>query len=118
MFYTLHRAMKFTLFCVFLFVAWKVYEHRRVFQPALIWYDVWDNGGFKQPPLRQVDGRVEKVLTSQVFMLAATNAARFNVRLMGLADPSTTSAGLCFGMARISTRTSCGIISPRRARSA
>jgi hypothetical protein len=69
-------------------VGWKAYQHRQVAEPALIWYDVWDNGGFHEKPMPMIDGRVEKVLTSQTFILTATNLNRYNVRLMGLSDPS------------------------------
>lgn len=88
MFYALHRFVKFVLFCCVVWVGWKAYQHRQVAEPALIWYDVWDNGGFREKPMPMIDGRVEKVLTSQTFILTATNMNRYNVRLMGLSDPS------------------------------
>src|SRR5678815_5654310 len=88
MFYAIHRAIKFALFCCVLWVGWKAYQHRQVAEPALIWYDVWDNGGFREQPMPTMDGRVEKVLGSQTFVLKGTNVTRYNVRLMGLRDPS------------------------------
>ena len=88
MFYALHRFVKFVLFCCVLWVGWKVYQHRQVAEPALIWYDVWDNGGFQEKPMPMIDGHVNKVLTSQTFILTATNMSRYNVRLMGLSEPS------------------------------
>jgi hypothetical protein len=87
MFYAFHRAVKFALFCALLFVGWKIYQHRHVFDPALVWYDVWDNGGFRAQPLPTLSGEVDKVLSSQSFRLRATNIF-FNVRLAGLQDPS------------------------------
>ena len=90
MFYTIHRAIKFLLFCGLLLVGWKAYQHRRVAEPAVIWYEVWDNGGFRQKPMPVVNGAVERVLSSQTFTMKTTNAAapRVNVRLLGLEDPS------------------------------
>jgi len=88
MFYAIHRTIKFALFCGVLWVVWKAYEHRQVAEPALIWYDVWDNGGFNEKPMPMLNGHVEKVLSSQTFIMSGTNHARFNVRLMGLRDPS------------------------------
>src|SRR3954447_24252938 len=90
MFYALHRAVKLVLFCFVLWIGWKVYQHRQVAEPALIWYDVWDNGGFREKPMPIIDGRVEKVLSSQTFVLSATNLNRYNVRLTGLSEPSKT----------------------------
>ena len=89
MFYAIHRAIKFTLFCCALWVGWKLYEHRHVAEPALIWYDVWDNGGFREKPMPTVTGVVERVLTSQTFIMKTTNSApRLNVRLLALHEPS------------------------------
>src|ERR1041385_5864152 len=88
MFYALHRAVKFVVFCCVVWVGWKAYQHREVAEPALIWYDVWDNGGFNEKPMPMIDGRVNKVMTSQTFILTATNMSRYNVRLMGLTEPS------------------------------
>jgi hypothetical protein len=89
MFYTLHRAVKFLLFCGWLFVAWKVYEQRRALDPAIIWYEVWENGGFREKPNPTVNGVAQSVLNSQTFTLHTTNnAALLNVRLLGLQDPS------------------------------
>jgi len=88
MFYAIHRTIKFTLFCCALWVVWKAYEHRQVVEPAFIWYDVWDNGGFDEKPMPKISGHVEKVLSSQTFILTKTNSVRYNVRLMGLRDPS------------------------------
>src|ERR1051325_8004663 len=91
MFYALHRAVKFVLLCCVLWVGWKANQHRQVAEPALIWYDVWDNGGFQEKPMPMIDGSVYKVLTSQTFILTATNMTRYNVRLMGLSEPSKNS---------------------------
>jgi len=88
MFYALHRAIKFALFCGVLWVLWKAYEHREVAEPALIWYDVWDNSGFNEKPMPTLDAHVERVLSSQTFVMFATNHVRYNVRLSGLRDPS------------------------------
>jgi hypothetical protein len=88
MFYTLHRALKLAFFCALIFVGYEIYLHRQVFEPALIWYDVWDNGGFNAPPLPAMRGHVEKVLSSQTFTFRGTNATRYNVRLTGLREPS------------------------------
>ena len=88
MFYAIHRAIKFVLFLCVLWVGWKVWQNRQVAEPALSWYDVWDNGGFREHSMPTMDGRVEKVLGSQTFVLKGTNVNRYNVRLMGLRDPS------------------------------
>jgi hypothetical protein len=89
MFYTLHRAVKFLFLCCWLFVAWKLYQHRRAMEPAVIWYEVWENGGFREKPKPTVSGVAESVLNSQTFTLKTTNNAAFlNVRLLGLRDPS------------------------------
>lgn len=88
MFYTIHRAVKFLLLCVVLGIGWKIYERRAMFEPALIWYDVWENGGFNAPKVEIVSGRVLHVLNSQTFLLAPKKGARLNVRLMGLRDPN------------------------------
>jgi hypothetical protein len=89
MFYTLHRAVKFLLFCGWLFVGWKVYQHRRVMEPAVIWYEVWENGGLREKPKPTVNGVAQAVLNSQTFILKTTNnATLLNVRLLGLRDPS------------------------------
>jgi hypothetical protein len=90
MFYTIHRAIKIFLWCCVLFVGWKIYQHRRVAEPAVIWYEVWDNGGFREKPMPVVDGVVERVLSSQTFAMKTTNAAaqRVNVRLLGLEESS------------------------------
>src|SRR4051812_11128823 len=88
MFYALHRTMKFLLLCAFVGAGWRVYENRQVFEPALIWYDVWDNGGLNEKDtMPSVSGEVEQILNSQTFVLRSTNAMRFNVRLLGLKDP-------------------------------
>jgi endonuclease YncB( thermonuclease family) len=88
MFYAIHRAIKFALFCGVVWILWKAYEHREVAEPALIWYDVWDNGGFNEKPAPTMNGHVERVLSSQTFVMAGTNHVRYNVRLAGLRDPS------------------------------
>jgi hypothetical protein len=89
MFYAIHRAIKFVLFCCLLWVGWKMYQHRDVVEPAFIWYDVWDNGGLREKPMPTVNGVVERVLNSQTFTLKTTNnSPRLNVRLLGLGEPS------------------------------
>lgn len=93
MFYAIHRAIKFALFCCLLWVGWKLYEHRHVAEPALIWYEVWDNGGFREKPMPTVIGVVERALNSQTFTLKTTNnAPRLNVRLLALREPSREAA--------------------------
>ena len=89
MFYAIHRAIKFALFCGLFFVGYKLYQHRHVAEPAVIWYQVWDNGGFREKPMPTVSGVVERVLNSQTFTLKTTNnAPRLNVRLLALREPS------------------------------
>ena len=88
MFYTIHRCIKLVCWCAVLLVAWKLYEQRAVFEPALIWYDVWDNGGLRVDEPKSIAGRVEHVIGSQTFVLATRSHKRFNVRLMGLRPPS------------------------------
>ena len=89
MFYAIHRAIKFALFCCVLWVGWKFYQHRHIAEPALIWYDVWENGGFREKPMPHLTGVVERVLTSQTFIMKTTNnAPRVNVRLLALKEPS------------------------------
>src|SRR5687767_1764713 len=88
MFYTLHRAVKFLIFLVFAGVAWKFYERREIFEPAIVWYRVWDNGGLHiTDPVRTVGGRVVRVINSQTFVLRPREGVRYNVRLMGLHEP-------------------------------
>jgi hypothetical protein len=89
MFYTIHRCIKVVAYCAALFVVWKLYEQREVFEPAVIWYDVWDNGGLRAPEPRRIAGRVLHVINSQTFVLSTRASGRFNVRLMGLKPPST-----------------------------
>src|SRR5688572_19715340 len=84
MFYTIHRCVKLLCWCAVLFVGWKLYERREVFEPALIWYDVWDNGGLRVEKGKSMAGRVHNVIGSQTFVLGARGQKRFNVRLMGL----------------------------------
>jgi hypothetical protein len=86
MFYTLHRSLKVIAYAMVLLVAWKIYERREIFEPLSIWYDVWDNGGFRVAEPRTMAGRAIHVVNSQTFVLA-TRARRFNVRLMGLKAP-------------------------------
>jgi hypothetical protein len=90
MFYAIHRAIKFLLFCCVLWVGWKIYQHRHVAEPAVIWYEVWDNGGFREKPMPVMTGFVERVLSSQTFTMITTNPAalRVNVRLLGLEEPA------------------------------
>ena len=88
MFYTIHRCVKLVCWCAVLFVGWKLYEHREVFEPALIWYDVWDNGGLHVAGPKAIAGRVDLVIGSQTFVLTTRGQKRFNVRLMGLKAPS------------------------------
>jgi hypothetical protein len=88
MFYALHRALKLMLFCAVAAVAWQIHKHREIFEPTLIWYDVWDNGGFEvKNKMPAMTGSVERVLNSQTFVLKSTNSIRSNVRLLGLKDP-------------------------------
>jgi endonuclease YncB( thermonuclease family) len=89
MFYNIHRGIKFLLLCVWLGVAWKIYEHREMFEPAIIWFDVWDNGGFETPPVDTVNGRVLRVVNSQTFIFEPAKGSPVNVRLMGLREPVT-----------------------------
>lgn len=88
MFYTIHRCIKALCYGVALLVAFKLYENRAVFEPALIWYNVWDNGGMHVPEPKSMSGRVAYVIGSQTFVLATRSGDRFNVRLMGLRPPS------------------------------
>jgi hypothetical protein len=88
MFYTIHRCIKLLSWCVVLLVAWKIYERREVLEPVFIWYDVWDNGGLRVPEPKAIAGRVEQVLSSQIFILTTRSHKRFNVRLMGLKSSS------------------------------
>ena len=88
MFYAIHRAIKFALFCCALWVGWKLYQHRHIAEPAIVWYEVWDNGGLREKPMPVVSGVIERVVSSQTFILKTTNTAmlRYNVRLLGLHD--------------------------------
>jgi endonuclease YncB( thermonuclease family) len=91
MFYTIHRAIKFLCICALLGVAFKMYQHRAALQPAFIWYDVWDNGGFRSPEPTTASGRVEQVINSQTFVVDCRSnkqRIRFNFRLQGLQEPS------------------------------
>ena len=90
MFYAIHRAIKFLLFCGLLWLGWKAYQNRHVVEPAIIWYEVWDNGGLREKPMPIMNGVVERVLSSQTFTMKTTNALapRVNVRLLGLREPS------------------------------
>ena len=89
MFYAIHRTIKFLMFCCVAAVCWKAYQHRYVLEPAIIWYEVWDNGGFRENAMPSVGGKVEQVMGSQTFILKTTNKiARVNVRLLGLREPS------------------------------
>jgi hypothetical protein len=88
MFYTIHRCIKLVCWCAVLLAGWKLYENREVFEPAVIWYDVWDNGGLRVAQPKSIAGRAENVIGSQTFVLATRGQKRFNVRLMGLKGPS------------------------------
>jgi hypothetical protein len=88
MFYTIHRCIKLACWCAVFLVAWKIYERREIFEPAVIWYDVWDNGGLRVEEPKSIAGRVEHVIGSQTFVLATRSHKRFNVRLMGLKSAS------------------------------
>ena len=87
MFYTLHRGIKAVMYCAVLLMVWKLYERREVFEPILIWYDVWDNGGLRVGEPKTIAGRATHVLNSQTFVLSTRARGRFNVRLMGLKSP-------------------------------
>ena len=87
MFYTLHRAVKFAFLCGWLWVAWRIYVHREIFEPAIIWFDVWDNGGFDAPRVDIVQGKVVHVVNSQTFVFEPVKNSKVNVRLMCLRDP-------------------------------
>jgi hypothetical protein len=87
MFYTIHRCLKILAYAAVCLLALKLYESREVFEPALIWYDVWDNGGLHVPEPKAIAGRVLHVANSQTFMLSTRDRRRFNVRLMGLKPP-------------------------------
>jgi hypothetical protein len=92
MFYTIHRAIKFLCICALLGVAFKLYQNRSALEPAYIWYDVWENGGFHLPPPTTTSGRVLQVLNSQTFVVdcrSGKQRVRFNFRLQGLREPST-----------------------------
>lgn len=91
MFYTLHKAVKLLTLLAFLGVAWKLYERRAIFEPVEIWYQVWENGGFKtRDPIRTIGGRVVRIINSQTFVIRPRENVRYNVRLMGLAEPDKT----------------------------
>jgi hypothetical protein len=89
MFYTIHRCLKLLVLSAFVWVAWKLYERREVVEPAWVWADVWDNGGFNTPEPNTVGGRVTKVVNSQTFIMAPKKGMRFNVRLLALRPPAS-----------------------------
>ena len=88
MFYTIHRVIKGLVICAALFVGWRIWENRAVFEPGWVWLDVWDNGGFRVEPKETTAGRVKRVVNSQTFTMAPRKGLWVNVRLMGLKDPA------------------------------
>ena len=87
MFYTIHRAIKALLYCVVAFVGWKIYEHRQIFEPAIVWAQVWDNGGFRVEQPENIGGNVVSIVNSQTFTMTSKSGVSCNVRLLGLHDP-------------------------------
>lgn len=88
MFHTIHRCVKLLLLCGVLAVGYVIYQNRLVFEPGWVWLDVWDNGGFNAPQAEVAAGRVKRVVTSQTFIMAPQKGDWFNVRLLGIGEPS------------------------------
>jgi hypothetical protein len=70
-----------------------LYQHRQMFEPAAIWYEVWNNGGLKKTePLPTVRGVADVVLDSRSFHLQRPKMPPFALRLTGLDEPITAPA--------------------------
>jgi hypothetical protein len=90
MFYAIRRMIKlFVLLCFFGF-AYVLYQHRSDFEPALVWYEVWQNGGLtNKAALPDLSGHGVALLNSRTFQFKSDQGNIFAVGLTGLNDAGT-----------------------------
>ncbi|MGV3771883.1 MAG: thermonuclease family protein [Verrucomicrobiales bacterium] len=89
MFYAIRRIIKFFVLLFFVCVGVVMYQNRHVFEPVGIWYEVYQNNGFKKgEALPVVSGAANYVTDSRTFQLKRAKMPLFIVRLAGLDEPN------------------------------
>lgn len=88
MFYRLHRLAKLLGWIFVLGIFAFVWQQRAVFEPILVWYQVYDNGGIEiTEQLPRVQGRAFDVADGQTVRLRTADRRYYLVRLAGLEAP-------------------------------
>jgi endonuclease YncB( thermonuclease family) len=87
MFYAIRRMIKLLMgLCVLAVLFW-VYQQRAIFEPAFVWYDVYENGGITNTTaLPTVSGRATRVTDPHTFQIRQRKGDFLTVRLTGLQE--------------------------------
>jgi hypothetical protein len=90
MFYAIRRMIKLFVLLCFLGFFFVLYLHRNDFEPAFVWYDVWDNGGItNKTTLPEIRGHATALFNSRTFQFRTDQGKILAVRLTGLNDVGT-----------------------------
>lgn len=76
----------FLALCLLALLFW-VYQQRAIFEPALVWYDVYKNGGHTNTTLLPTtSGRATRIIDPHTFELRQKRGDFLTVRLTGLQE--------------------------------